>query len=345
LLKKADSPAESNELLKKMAWAGKLKVKGDLRLRQEYRNDTNGSSKREDRQRYRARVAITGQVNESVKAGVRIASNGGATSTNETMGDGFANDTVYFDRAFINWQPIKGLELIGGKIAQPWQQVSGGLVWDGDVNPEGAALRYTTKLGGAKVIGSAGHFVLDDVDGFSFDEDQTMRFAQLAAKFKLGSAKTLLGASVYDYDANKTGAFTSGGGNNSTEYRLQEIFGSVSIKAPLPLKFYAHYVVNTDADGVNDGEDTASLIGVQTKLGSWKASYDYRDTELNAVNGAFNDSDFAGGRTDASGSRWKLAYNIDKSFSVATTYLDSEVGKLNGNLDSDIWQIDLKAKF
>ena len=26
-------------------------------------------------------------------------------------------------------------------------------------------------------------------------------------------------------------------------------------------------------------------------------------------------------------------------------YLDSAVGKLNGDLDSDTWQIDLKAKF
>jgi len=345
----------SDEMLKKMAWAGKLKVKGDLRLRQEFRNDSNGSSKREDRQRYRARIAIEGQISDAVKAGVRMASNGGATSTNETLGDGFANDTVYFDRAYINWSPLAGLDLMGGKIKQPWEQVSGGLVWDGDVNPEGAALRYTTKLGGAKIIGSAGHFVLDDIDGYSFDEDMTMQFAQLAVKFKVAGAKAMLGASFYDYDARKDGDFIkdgktvkallSGGGNDSTKFGMQEVFGSVSIKAPLPLKFYGQYVVNDDADGVNKSQDTAWLLGVQTKVGAWKASYDYRDTELNAVNGAFNDSDFAGGRTDSKGSRWKLSYKIDNNFSVGTTYIDSEVGKLNGDLDSDTWQIDLKAKF
>jgi len=344
LLAKADKPSESSALLKKMAWAGKLKVKGDLRLRQEFRNDTNSSS-REDRQRYRARIAIEGQVSDTVKAGVRMASNGGATSTNETLGDGFRNDTVYFDRAYINWQPLEGLELMGGKIKQPWEQVSGGLVWDGDVNPEGGALRYTAKLGGAKIIGSAGHFVLDDVNGYSFDEDMTMQFAQLAAKFKVAGAKAKVGVSVYDYDENKSNALITGGGNDSSKYSLQEMFGSVSVKAPIPLKFYAQYVINDDADGVNSGEDTAWLLGVQTKLGAWKASYDYRDTELNAVNGQFNDSDFAGGRTDSKGSRWKLSYKIDKNFSVGTTYIASEVGKLNGDLDSDIWQIDLKAKF
>jgi len=333
----------SDEMLKKMAWAGKLKVKGDLRLRQEFRNDTN-SSKRGDRQRYRARIAIEGNVAENVQAGVRLVSADAATSTNETLGDGFSNDTVYFDRAYINWQPLDGLELMGGKIAQPWEQVSGGLIWDGDVNPEGAALRYTTKLVGATVIGSAGHFVLDNLEGYSFDEDQTMRYAQVAAKFNVAGAKAMLGASLYDYDKNKEGTLITKH-NDSTKIGMQEVFGSVSIKAPLPLKFYGQYVVNDDADGVNKSQDTAWLLGVQTKVGAWKASYDYRDTELNAVNGAFNDSDFAGGRTDSKGSRWKLSYKIDKNFSVGTTYLDSEVGKLNGDLDSDIWQIDLKAKF
>ena len=39
LIKKADQPSESSELLKKMAWAGKIKVSGDLRVRQEYQTE------------------------------------------------------------------------------------------------------------------------------------------------------------------------------------------------------------------------------------------------------------------------------------------------------------------
>ena len=63
------------------------------------------------------------------------------------------------------------------------------------------------------------------------------------------------------------------------------------------------------------------------------------------MNGAFNDSDFAGGRTYAKGHRLKLSYKIDNNFSVGTTYFKTEVGQLNGNLDVDTWQIDLAAKF
>ena len=63
-----------------------------------------------------------------MKAGVRLASSVGATSTNETMDDDFESDIVCFDRAYINWQPLESVELMGSKIAQPWEQVSSGLI-------------------------------------------------------------------------------------------------------------------------------------------------------------------------------------------------------------------------
>ena len=333
----------SDEMLKKMAWAGKIKIKGDLRVRQEYQTEdtVTGSGDGEDRQRYRARVGIYADVTNNVKAGVRLVSAGGATSTNETLGDGFSNDSVFFDLAYINWSPLKGLEVIGGKFKKPWQSIGAGLIWDGDVNPEGGTLRYTTKLAGAKVIGTLGHLVLNDVDGYSFDEDQTVQFGQLAVK----AGKTKVGVSVYSYDEDKNNNLISGGGNDSTEFSISEIFGQTTIDLGLPIKLYGQYATNNDANGVNDGEDSAWLVGVGTKVGAWKASYDYRETELNAVNGAFNDSDFAGGRTDAEGHRFKLSYKIDKNFSLATTYYVAEVGDLNGDLDVDTWHIDLKAKF
>jgi hypothetical protein len=344
LLKKADSPAESNELLKKMAWAGKIKVKGDLRVRNENRSSDNSVSDK-GRQRYRARIGIYADVTDNVKAGIRISSgeNNTATSTNETADDYFDKDAAGIDLAYINWEALEGLELIGGKFKQPWQQVSGGLVWDGDLNPEGGAARYTSKVGGAQVITTAGYLVLDD-NGSSSSEDENINFAQVAAKFKAGGAKTMLGVSVYDYSEGDNNSLSLGKGNDSEQYQLTEIFGEIKFK---PFKVYGQYVVNNDADGINSGEDTAWLLGVGTKMGKWKASYDYRETELNAVYGAFSDSDFADGYTDSKGSRLKLAYQIDKRFSVGTTYLATEMGDLTskGKGDVDTWQIDLKAKF
>ena len=345
MMSKNDRPSDA--LLKKMAWAGKIKIKGDLRIRNENRSTTNGVSSK-GRQRYRARIGIYADVTDNVKAGIRLSSgkNNTATSTNETIDDNFNKDDVGIDLAYINWTALNGLELMGGKFKQPWQQVSGAVVWDSDLNPEGVAARYIAKLGGAKVITSLGVLSLDD-NGSSSSEDETINFAQVAAKFKLGGAKTMLGVSIYDFSEGDNNALAIAKGNDSTQYQLTEIFGQTSVNVGLPLKLYGHYVVNNDADGVNSSEDTAWLLGVGTKMGPWKMSYDYRDVELNSVFAAFNDSDFADGYTDSKGSRWKLSYKINKNFSVATTYLDTEMGSLTskGNGDVDTWQIDLKAKF
>ncbi|SHJ59356.1 putative porin [Cycloclasticus pugetii] len=355
MMNKQNKP--SDEMLKKMAWAGKIKVKGDLRLRNENRSTTNGVSDK-GRQRYRARIGVYADITKNVKGGIRLATGDseGPTSTNETINDRFDRDDVWVDLAYINWEALNGLELIGGKFKQPWEQVSGGMVWDSDLNPEGGALRYTTALGGVDIITTAGVLLMDD-GGSSKDDDSTVNFGQIATKFKLAGAKTKLGVSVFDYSLsdelqyNLTNSVDTtdflGKGNDSTEYQLTEVFGETNLDLGLPVKLYGHYVKNNDADGINSGEDTAWLLGVGTKMGKWKASYDYREVELNSVFAAFNDSDFADGYTDSEGSRWKLSYEINKNFSVGTTYLDTEMGKLTskGEGDVDTWQIDLVAKF
>jgi len=354
LLAKADKPSESTALLKKMAWAGKVKIKGDLRIRNENRSTSNAVSTK-GRARYRARIGVYADVTENVKAGIRISSgsNDNATSTNETTKDYFHKDDAGIDLAYINWTALDGLELIGGKFKQPWQQVTGGMVWDGDMNPEGVAARYTTELGGAKMIASAGYLILDtNESSSSSSENENINFAQLAAKFKVAGAKTMMGVSIYDFSEGDNNpleldALKKPKGNDSTEYKLTEVFAQTELKLGLPVKFYGHYVVNNDANGINKSEDTAWLVGVGTKMGKWKASYDYREVELNSVFAALNDSDFADGYSDSEGSRWKLSYKINKNFSVATTYLDTEMGSLTsrGKGDVDTWQIDLKAKF
>jgi len=47
--------------MKKMAWASKVNIKGDLRLRNENRSTSNGVSYK-GRQRYRARIGINADI-------------------------------------------------------------------------------------------------------------------------------------------------------------------------------------------------------------------------------------------------------------------------------------------
>ncbi len=334
---------ESDETLKKMAWAGRLKIKGDLRVRQEFVDYDGARTK--DRQRYRARIEIAAKVTENVDANIRLASgsNANPTSTNQTMDDAFEKDSVWIDLAYLNWRPLAGLNIFGGKMRQPWEMV-GDIVWDGDINPEGVAVKYSTKLGGADLIASGGYLVLSNIGGNRFADDTSLVYGQLNGKFNLGGAKTSLGATIYDY-RNENATVTA---NSSTsEFGLYELFGSVAVKAALPVKVYGQYVKNSDANGANSGEDTAWLLGVATKYSKWKLDYNYRDTEINAVSDYFNDSDFAYGKTDAKGHKFKLGYKIDKNFGFGLTYFMAETGRFatTPNTDIDTLQIDLKAKF
>ncbi|MFT6624327.1 MAG: hypothetical protein ACJAZI_000388 [Cycloclasticus sp.] len=358
LIQKADQPSESSELLKKMAWAGKIQVKGDMRARHETRTSEGFSNA--DRDRIRARIGVYADVADNVQAGVRLVTGGDNTSTNQTLGGSkddastadFKPKDIFLDLAYINWQPLSGLEVIAGKFKQPWEQVDGGLVWDGDLNPEGVAFRYTTLLAGAEMIASTGSLIAGQSDdGDSISQDRKVVFGQLAAKFKVAGAETKAGVSIFDFDNGQVdgNSFAINKGNSAGEaFQLTELFAETNVNVGLPVKFYGHYVTNNN-EQVTSGKDTAWLIGAQTKMGKWKASYDYRDIEKNAVYAPYNDSDFADGYSDSKGSMYKLSYEISKNFSVATAYMDAETGNTLGSSKSnnnvDTWQIDLVAKF
>jgi hypothetical protein len=68
-------------------------------------------------------------------------------SSNVTLGDYFAPKGIYLDRAYIQLNPeiAPALRIVAGKFENPFRSKSfygDMLVWDEDINPEGAALKY-----------------------------------------------------------------------------------------------------------------------------------------------------------------------------------------------------------
>ena len=68
-------------------------------------------------------------------------------SSNVTLGDYFAPKGIYLDRAYLQLNPeiAPALKIVAGKFENPFRskQFFGDmLVWDDDINPEGAALKY-----------------------------------------------------------------------------------------------------------------------------------------------------------------------------------------------------------
>ncbi|WP_426140610.1 putative porin [Pseudomonas sp. DWP3-1-2] len=339
----------------KVAWATKTQFKGDVRVRQETINiDGQTNSQDKDRQRIRARLGAYTEINPQVSTGIRIATGGSsdARSTNQDLDGYFVKKDLWLDLGFIDYAPtaVKNLHVIGGKMNQPWVSM-GDVIWDGDINPEGLAATYSYPLGGkTELFGSAGYYTLkDNIDGegTQFRHDLSMTAGQLGARFSpTDNLKVTLGGSVYAFDNDKDSAALRVNGNTTNEFRLYEGFGQIDVSGlAVPLALYGQYIVNNDS---TDDQDTAWLAGVKTKVFGFGLDYNYRDTQRNAVVGAFTDSDFANGTTGSRGHKFKVGYEIDKNFSVGATYFltkaDYAVASQR-DADANTLQLDVEAKF
>ncbi|SER30668.1 Putative porin [Pseudomonas sp. NFACC02] len=354
----AATTAKSSELSafeQKVAWAAKTQFKGDVRVRQEtIKIDGQNNSQDKDRQRIRARLGAYTEINPQVSTGIRIATGGSndARSTNQDLDGYFVKKDLWLDQGYIDYHPdaIKNLHIIGGKMNQPWVSM-GDIIWDSDINPEGLAATYSLPITkGFELFGSAGNYTLKDNidgDGTQFKNDLRLNAAQLGARIApIDALKVTVGGSIYQYQNDKDAAALSVNGNNTNRFRLIEGFGQVDINGlAVPLSVYGQYVVNnaTDSD-----EDTGWLTGVKTKVFGFGLDYNYRDTQRNAVVGAFTDSDFANGTTGSRGHKLGVSYDIDKNFTLGATYFltkaDYAVASQR-DADANTLQLDVLAKF
>tara|TARA_R110000822_G_scaffold159476_3_gene299157 strand:- start:19619 stop:20830 length:1212 start_codon:yes stop_codon:yes gene_type:complete len=342
------------------SWADKIVWNGDFRYRYETIDDDRKDDDRR-RNRIRARMGLTAQVSDDVKAGVGLATGeDDPVSTNQTLGSAGTSKGIQLDTAWIDWGFAENLHLVGGKTKNPYYKVAkNGLLWDGDYRPEGAHVSFDN----GTVWAVAGYHFLNSDNGSNGDKDtEEMMGVQLGyngkisdnATFKVGGSyfyipvagSTNAGQILIDED-NGFGNTLDGNGNYTFDYELLEIFAEFNTKlAGIPTTFFTDYVKNNDAD-----EDTGYAAGVTLgkvkNKGDWEVGYTYQDLEADAVFAVFTDSDFGGGGTDVKGHMLKAAYGISKNTALAITYLSNEYGDFTRGeeFDFDRLQIDLKTKF
>lgn len=214
------------------AWAQRISLAGDLRLR--YQGDTFAENNAlfvrpdnpdqllnttEDRHRYRYRARFDLKANlpdyreanvGKIDAGFRFATGNqdDPVSTNITMGDYLTRDAIALDRAYLRWRyrPIHPkldrmpqLHLVGGRFANPF--FSTDLVWDDDVNFEGAAIGLTSdteQWRPLNLFAAAGIFPLHE-EAFS-QRDKWFWGAQVGLEYRPRFDFALtLGLAYYDY--------------------------------------------------------------------------------------------------------------------------------------------------
>lgn len=330
------------------AWANNIKLTGDIRARYENRDVADVTSK--DRQRIRLRVGAYGKVNDQTDFGVRLATGGSRTSSNQDLDGSGSMKDIFLDQAYIDYHPdqIPGMHAFAGKMPQPWMAAGSGLVWDSDLNPEGAAVTYEKQLIPFKLKANAGTFVMEDEVG----DDIQLWAGQVAGEKQFSNGHTLtLGVSDYYFEnadtKNLTGILNAKSANTpGTDFHLVEAFSSYAFTVfKLPVQLDGQYVVNTAAE--DSSQNTAYLAGITVgkakEKGTWEIGYSWRDIQNDAVVGGLNDSDFAGETwTGCYGHVFKGKYQVMKNMSADLAYILSTDWQ---GRDANTLQADLNFKF
>jgi hypothetical protein len=384
-----DAAVEAVDVANLKSNTSKFTWSGDFRYRNEQIDtapNINTPEHTRGRDRIRLRLGVTAKINDTVTGRFQVATAGGATgdprSTNQTLGEDWTRKSVGIDLAYIDWRPIAPLSIQLGKTPQPWLRTAG-YFWDGDITPEGAALKYA----GSNLFANVFYSWLNERHSTAANglrTDSKLAGAQIGWKQPIGKTTLTLAAGYFDVTNvqdeqvsanagvctgyNATFFANSTNGNSTytafTCQRLLSDFNVVNALAQLevpigayPLTFFVDYMQN-DKAGVNSVAgsklDSAYAVGATFNRASnpktWEVGVVYQQTEADAVFGQFHDSDFGDGRTDTSGFVVKGAYAPAANWTISGTLFLNELNNDAGSaitrdLDYKRLQLDLNYRF
>ncbi len=338
-------------------WWENIKIGGDFRYRHEM-IDEEGEDARH-RHRIRARFNIAGEVSDNTKVKLQLATGSDdPVSTNQTLTDAFSTKSIGLDLAYLEYAPpqVAGLHLLGGKFDNPFYKPgSSELLWDSDFNPEGGTAVYNREFDNISVtIIGAGLWIME-----RSSDDSWLGAGQVAVGYKTDDdkSKVTFGGGYFNYvntqgfatfydDEDSFGNSVDGSGNYLNDYELMEAYIELSHKFNyIPVVVMGDFVTNTAADSLENGWLVGINIGQAKKPGTWALRYIYRNIEKDAVMGAFTDSDFRGGGTDAKGHEFGGDYQLSEKAAFKFTYFANTIGLDAAESDFNRMQIDLQLKF
>ena len=348
------------KLTPKVVWSG------DLRYRHE-EVDAEESTDRQERERIRARLGVTAKVNETVTGVFQIASNSGNNdprSTTQTLTNGFARKGVAIDLAYVDMQLGNGWSTQLGKMPMPWRR-TGSYVWDTDLTPEGAAIKYTAH----GFFATTFSYWLNE---FSTAADTTLFGGQVGFKGEVRGVGLTAAVGYFDFGsvqdqvtATPTGcarplntAFFGGAQGNTTmtlagcpllakDFDMVHVIGQVDLRiGTLPLTLFTDLVQNRAADDLDMGYALGLTLGKAADPYTWEFGLVYQDIEADAAFGQFVDSDFGGGVTDSNGIAIRGAFALSKNYLLSGTYfLNDRFVDVGRQRDYTRVQVEVTAKF
>ena len=235
-------------------WSKRIRVEGDLRVRNESRSYASNNSNieinwaelnkgsgydvnpntnlalpsilntlksRRNVFRARARLGVFADLSENTKAGVRLASGSDESpvSTTQTLGGGLSKKSVWLDQMWISHKPVDWLTVTAGRFGNPF--MSSDVLFSNDLNFDGIAAQFEKKLASNRDLTLFGTLGLIPLE-YSSDNAPSRAQAEFKAK---SENKWLLGAQVgadwkIDEDNRLRGALAY--------YNFRNISGKVS---------------------------------------------------------------------------------------------------------------------
>lgn len=360
-------------------WADSITLKGDIRYRYETRNDDSRVNKEKENytrelNRVRARLGAEAKCSDALKAGIEFSTGqSDPVSGNQSLSDGFSKkdfklNLAYLDYNFFGDNPNE-VHAIGGKMKNPFITMPDDLVWDGDLTPEGVAVKSQLGGGFATLLVNGGYLWIQERNTDNAD-DTLLYAAQAAAKLQfMPEVGLTVGASYYgfenmkgydvlDWEAknNSYGNSTmkgsvSGSTTNkawATEFTPVVYFAQLDLwMARVPVALFAQELSNGDADNFDQGHMYGASCGKAKNPKTWEIGYSYSKLEKDAVPGVFTDSDRWGGGTDGKGHKVYGKYQITKNVQAGATYFldDKKISAGDKATDYARMQVDLVASF
>lgn len=321
-------------------WVTSMKFSGDFRGRFEQNNSSNKEYWERDRFRYRLRFGALASLGEQIDVGFRFASGnpqtnpggalvGGAPITaNQDLNSLESRKFLWIDAAYAKWAPLSSGDFTFsttiGKMDNPFTLSN--MIYDYDINPEGAAIQSTYRLNDQHLLKFNGaFFVLDELNqpsnvpaavrpSTSVSSDPYIYGAQILFESKwTPKIESSLGAAVFDI-ANKDSLnsgiqpyYNSGSSRTATgslRYNMNPIIGTGSVTYHLdsfpiypdkfPIKLSGEYMYNPGAPANNVGYRAGLTLGKAGKKKAWEISYRYQVLEADAWFDAMVDDDNGG---------------------------------------------------
>jgi hypothetical protein len=295
-------------------WYERIQFSGDFRARYEgfYQEDRPTRN----RARLRVRVGLETPINEDTRFNVRIASGdpGTPVSTNQTFTGFFLPKPISLDRAFITYSPKALPALTAGAGKFPAPQTATQMVFDEDLNFEGAweAVSFSRGNIEARVVG-----LQTAVNELSGTPDAYMMGGYGEVGVDIG--KHALHFSVADYgwgNPDQIAVASSGGPLESiltnqvirapgsttvigfaSRFNVVDIIAedTITLREGVPLRLLVDFATNTKAATDRDaGFWFEAEYGRARASRSWSAGYTFGWLEQDVTPSAFVFSDMPG---------------------------------------------------